>query len=140
VSVTPVARSGDTLTTGKQPQMKATLMGALTLVALVAAGCGGGGATPSPETSAPESPPPATSQEAADCGRVPVPGHEAVDIRASGADCSVAKAVAAAAGGRGRQPYEAEGFTCEPAEAGGGDTNYTCSGGEASVRFRYGVA
>ncbi len=114
-------------------------LSALTLVPLIGAGCGGGDPT-SPETSAPEPPPPATSQEAADCERVMVPGHEAVDVRASGVDCSVAEAVAAGAGGQGRASYEAEGFACEPAEAGGGDTNYTCSRGEASVRFRYGTA
>jgi len=63
--------------------------------------------------------PPAASQEAADCGGVTVPGHGAVDIRAGGVRCGPAKAVAAAAQGRGRQPYEAEGFACEPAEADG---------------------
>ena len=120
--------------------MKATVIAAVTLVALIASGCGGGGDSP-----APEPPPPATSQEDAggqageDCGRVPVPGHEAVNIRATGADCRVAKAVAAAAGGRGRAAYESDGFACEPSEAGGGDTNYTCTRGEASVRFRYGA-
>lgn len=47
----------------------------------------------------------------------------------------MAKAVAAAAGGRGRAAYESDGFACEPSEAGGGDTTR----GEASVRFRYGA-
>ncbi len=118
--------------------MNASLIGALTLVPLIGAGCGGGD-SPSPETKAP-APPPARGQEGADCGRVAVPGHEAVDLRASGVDCDLAEAVAAGAGGQGRASYEAEGFACEPAEAGGGDTNYTCSRGEASVRFRYGTA
>ncbi len=145
MSVTLVARSGDTRKNRKGPETKASVITALTLLAVIASGCGGGD-SPSPgPPSAPEPPPPATSQEDAgsqegeECGRVPVPGHEAVNIRVSGADCGVAKAVAAAAGGRGRAPYEARGFACEPAEAGGGDTNYTCSRGEASVRFRYGA-
>ncbi len=83
---------------------------------------------------------PSPRAEVTDCGNVTVPGHEAVSIRASGADCQLAKAVAAAAEGRGRAPYEAEGFTCEPADAGGGDTNYACTRGEAAIRFRYGTA
>ncbi len=69
-----------------------------------------------------------------------MPGHEAVDIRAGGVGCGPAKAVAAVAEGRGRQPYEAEGFACEPAEADGGDTDYTCTRGDARIRFRYGTA
>ncbi|MDQ3433152.1 MAG: hypothetical protein M3481_00465 [Actinomycetota bacterium] len=84
--------------------------------------------------------PPAASQEAADCGGVTVPGHGAVDIRAGGVRCGPAKAVAAAAQGRGRQPYEAEGFACEPAEADGGDTAYTCTRGDARLGFRYRTA
>lgn len=81
---------------------------------------------------------PSPRADVTDCGNVP--GHEAVSIRAGGADCQLAKAVAAAAEGRGRAPYEAEGFTCEPADAGGGDTNYACTRGEATIRFRYGTA
>jgi len=103
-------------------------------VAAVAGGCGDGDS--SPETT-PDTDAPATTTE---CGNVMVPGHEAVDIRAGGLDCEPAEAVAAAAEGRGRQPYEAEGFTCEPADAGDGDTDYTCTRGEAAVRFRYRTA
>lgn len=80
------------------------------LVIAVAAGCGGGD-------------PPAATEGAgaaggAGCGRVTVPGHEAIGIRASGVECSIAREVAAAAEGRGRQPYMAAGFSCEPADAG----------------------
>ncbi len=110
--------------------MRRRLWLVLVLSALVATGCGedadpGGESTPA---------------SAADCGNVTVPGHEAVDIAAGGADCELAKAVAAAAEGRGRAPYEAEGFACEPADADGGDTDYTCTRGEASIAFRYGTA
>ena len=105
----------------------------LALSALVATGCGGD-ADPGGEST------PSMPADAADCGNVTVPGHEAVAIRLGGADCELAEAVAAAAEGRGRAPYEAEGFACEPADAGGGDTDYTCTRGEASIRFRYGTA
>lgn len=81
--------------------------------------------------------PPAAAGER--CGRVMVPGHEAVGIRASGAACAVARRVAAAAEGRGRQPYESGGFACEPADAAGGDTDYTCMGDGVRISFRYGT-
>jgi len=71
---------------------------------------------------------------------VTVPGHEAIDIRASGVACELARSVAAAAEGQDRQPYEADGFACEPADASAGDTTYSCSRGEASVRFLYGTS
>jgi len=105
----------------------------LALSVLVATGCGED-ADPGGESM------PETPARAADCGNVAVPGHEAVDIAAGGADCELARAVAAAAEGRGRAPYEAEGFACEPADADGGDTDYTCTRGEASIAFRYGTA
>ena len=108
---------------------------ALTLAGLALTGCG--------EDSGPggESTPATLPSSATDCGNVMMPGHEAVGIRAGGADCELAKAVAAAAEGRGRAPYEAEGYSCEPADAGGGgDTNYTCTRGDAVIGFRYGTA
>ena len=102
------------------------------LAVLALAGCGEDAGSPS----APESSPSA----AAECGEVMVPGHEALGIRAGGVGCDVARTVAAAAEGRGRQPYDAEGFSCEPADAGDGDTNYTCTRRDAQVGFRYGTA
>lgn len=74
------------------------------------------------------------------CANVPVPGHEAVNLRAQGVPCALAKQVAAAALGKGRRPYQAAGFRCQPSEADGGDTNYTCTQGDLRVTFRYGTA
>lgn len=104
----------------------------LTSLALGAAGCGGD------ESDAPEAP--AASGEASDCGRIMVPGHEAVDIMAVGVDCEAAAMVAAQAEGRGRAPYEAAGFACEPTDAAGGDTTYDCTQGERQITFLYGTA
>lgn len=73
------------------------------------------------------------------CKDVMVPGHEAVEVKATGAECGAAEQVAADAEGRGRAAYESQGFACEPSEASGGDTNYTCSMGSAKVTFRYGT-
>lgn len=67
-----------------------------------------------------------------------VPGHQAVDVRAAGTECAVAEKVAAAAAGRGRAAYESGGFACTPSDASGGDTNYSCSMGSASITFLYG--
>ena len=100
-----------------------------TLSIAVLAGCGGDDGA--------DRPPAAAGDER--CGRVTVPGHEAVGIRASGAECAIARRVAAAAEGRGRQPYQSDGFACEPAEAAGGDTDYTCSRDGARISFRYGT-
>lgn len=75
-----------------------------------------------------------------DCGSVEVTGHEAVEIKASGPSCEAAKAVAAAAEGRGRAPYEQSGFSCTPSPAGGGDTHYACTGVGGRVSFRYGTS
>ena len=74
------------------------------------------------------------------CADVMVPGHEAVDVKATGTECGVAEKVAAAAEGRGRAAYESGGFACEPREASGGDTSYSCSMGPARVTFLYGTA
>jgi len=70
---------------------------------------------------------------------VTVPGHRAVDVLASGADCAAAERVAAAAEGRGRAPYESGGFACEPSDASGGDTTYRCTMGPATITFLYGA-
>jgi len=102
--------------------------------ALVLGGCGGG-----------DPPRPTTPSERGgastgdDCGAVMVTGHEALEIRATGAECADAKGVAAAAEGRGRAPYRSGGFACRPSEAGDGDTNYLCSKGSARITFRYGT-
>jgi len=90
---------------------------------------------PAASTPATNAPAPGT-----DCGDVSVTGHEALGIRAGAVDCDSARAVAAAAEGRGRQPYEAEGFRCEPADADAGDTDYTCTRGKVRISFRYGTA
>ena len=71
---------------------------------------------------------------------VKVPGHEAIDVKATGADCDLAEKVAAAAEGRGRAAYESSGFACTPSDASGGDTTYRCSMGPATITFRYGTA
>lgn len=73
------------------------------------------------------------------CPDVQVPGHQAVMVRAQGAGCDVAKAVAAAAEGQGRAPYEARGFSCEGTDASGGDTNYACAMGDQRITFLYGT-
>lgn len=73
------------------------------------------------------------------CMDVTVPGHKAVDVKATGAECGPAEKVAAAAEGRGRAAYESGGFSCTPSEASGGDTNYRCSMGSATITFLYGT-
>ena len=103
--------------------------------ALALGACGGG--DPSPGAPAPGQAP--STQGGQRCDNVKVAGHEAVDIQATGLRCDIAEEVAASAEGRGRQPYEAAGFACEPAEAGGGDTSYSCSMGFALITFRYGT-
>ena len=107
----------------------------LALAAILAAGCGDESSPGGERTPATNAPAPGT-----DCGDVSVTGHEALGIRAGAVDCDSARAVAAAAEGRGRQPYEAEGFRCEPADADAGDTNYTCTRGKVRISFRYGTA
>lgn len=47
-------------------------------------------------------------------------------------------AIAEAAEGLGRAPYESGGFTCEPTDAASGKTNYICTMGEAKLTFLYG--
>ena len=73
------------------------------------------------------------------CQDVTVPGHQAVDVRASGAECAAAERIAAAAEGLGRAPYKSGGFSCAPSDASGGDTTYRCSMGPATITFLYGT-
>jgi len=68
-----------------------------------------------------------------------VPGHVAVNVRTGGEDCDTATALVEAAVGQGRQAYEAEGFSCDPADASGGDTDYTCTRDDTRITFRYGA-
>lgn len=112
--------------------------------ALALGACAGGEsaapvAPPKQTQSAPPGPSEAGASGGEACGSVTVPGHEALDIRATGAGCDAAKRIAAAAEGRGRAPYESGGFACEPSEAGDGDTNYRCSMESARITFRYGT-
>ncbi len=84
--------------------------------------------------------PSAVAPSGMSCQNVMVPGHKAVDVKASGVACSAAEKVAAAAEGRGRTAYKSGGFACKPSEASRGDTNYSCSMGPAKVTFLYGSA
>ena len=106
---------------------------ALVSLVLLSVGCGGDDNQPSP--GAPSQRPESGSA----CKDVTVPGHLAVQVRASGVACGRAEAVAAAAEGQGRARYDAEGFVCEPSDAGGADTNYACTAGGSRVTFRYGT-
>ncbi len=115
----------------------------LTGLVLALAGCGAdeeepAAPPPAADTTAPreQSAPPSPGE---DCGRVEVPGHEAVDLRAEGVACATATEVAAAAQGQGRRPYETAGLACEPTDAAGGDTTYACTGDGGRVTFLYGV-
>ncbi|MDQ3609355.1 MAG: hypothetical protein M3459_10705 [Actinomycetota bacterium] len=121
----------------------------LTLLVSGLAGCGGetsgndgGGAATEQSQSAPTQEQSSGSDFAGtsgSCDDIPVPGHEATNVRVEGVSCTRAAEVAAAALGKGRRPYEAAGFTCEPSDAGGGDTSYTCTRGDARVTFGYGT-
>lgn len=116
----------------------------LLLLVLVLASCGAESAeepagAPPADPDAPEQAAPPDDAGGEDCGRVEVPGHEAVDLRADGIDCATAREVAAGAGGQGRAPYEAAGFACEPTDAADGDTTYACTGEAGRITFLYGV-
>jgi len=114
-----------------------TLACAVAGAALVA-GCGGdepAGPAPSPSGGGGGG-----SSAATSCDRQQVPGHEGVDVQITGGSCEQAREVIRAAVGKGRQAYEAAGFSCEPSDASGGDTNYTCTGDGAELTFRYGAA
>lgn len=126
--------------------MKPVLALLLTLALLP--GCGGdglpegGGGGKTSDGGSRAAPPATPSGGARACpGPVTVPGHEGVDVRVEGADCARAEEVIAGAVGRGRRAYEVTGFSCRPSPAGGGDTNYACTGrGGARISFRYGAA
>lgn len=101
--------------------------------AIALGACGESGSAPPP-------PAPAQTQGGGeDCGTVQVPAHEGMNVKVTGADCAVAREVVMGAAGQGRAPYEAAGFSCRPAEASGGDTNYSCSKGRARITFLYGA-
>ncbi|MGI8439579.1 MAG: hypothetical protein ACR2NV_05160 [Thermoleophilaceae bacterium] len=103
--------------------------------ALALGACGGDPSAPPPPSPA-QTPSKGSGQ---DCGTIQVPAHEGTNVKATGTDCAVAREVVMGAAGQGRAPYEAAGFSCRPAEASDGDTNYTCSKGEARVTFLYGA-
>ena len=108
--------------------------------ALALGACGGDDEEPPPAADpapAEQKAPAAGGGEA--CRDVKVPGHQAIDLKASGVACAAAEKVAAAAEGRARAPYESGGFACQPSDASGGDTNYSCSMGAARITFLYGT-
>lgn len=121
------------------------------VIALVATGLaacgaepsgGGGGADEQAQGGSTQEQTSASDASAAveSCDDIAVPGHEATDVRVQGVSCARAEELAAAAVGEGRSRYASAGFTCEPSDAGGGDTNYICTRGDARVTFRYGAA
>lgn len=57
---------------------------------------------------------------------------------ATGLDCDATVTIANEAEGRGRAPYKSSGFACEPADAAGGKTTYTCTKDDAELTFLYG--
>lgn len=116
----------------------------LTTCALVLAACGDDEPAVGPNTTAattqtdPQTPAAAGSSAAMSCPDVPVPGHLAENVKAAGLDCEATVPIANEAEGRGRAPYRSSGFDCEPTDASGGKTNYTCTMGEAKLTFLYG--
>ncbi len=118
----------------------------LTACTLGLAGCGDdgpktGGSNAAPSAtpkSVPEQTPASGSSAGVSCPDVPVPGHLAENVKATGLDCAATVAIANAAEGRGRAPYASRGFACEPTDAEGGKTNYSCTKGEAQLTFLYG--
>lgn len=105
---------------------------------ILAVGCGMAVGACGEDASAPPLPSAPAQTRAESCDTVQVPAHEGTNVRVTGVGCVVARVVVMAAAGQGRRPYEAEGFSCRPAEASEGDTNYTCSKGAARVTFLYG--
>ena len=119
------------------------LLFALTVAAF--AGCTGDGETAEPPakdqgTPQQQSPPQGSGTTAQSCEEISVPGHEGRNVRVQGLSCEQAAEIIGGAVGQGRQAYEAAGFACEPSPAGGGDTNYECTRGDARMTFRYGAA
>lgn len=82
--------------------------------------------------------PAAASAQAMSCPDVPVPGHLAEDVMATGLGCDATVAIANEAEGRRRAPYTSGGFACEPEDAAAGKTNYTCTKADAELTFLYG--
>ncbi len=112
--------------------MRRSLPFLLTAVLVLPAACGG---DEEPEITDP------TELGGAGCAALQLPGHRATRIRAERIVCAEAERVIAGAVGQGRQAYEVAGFSCRPSQAGGGDTNYDCTGeGGARISFRYGAA
>jgi len=117
----------------------------LTTGALVLAACGDDepavgprATTPATQTAPQTSAAGASTSEAVTCPDVPVPGHLAENVKATGLDCDATVAIANEAEGRGRAPYTSRGFACEPTDADAGKTNYSCTMGEAKLTFLYG--
>ena len=119
---------------------RALIASLLTVGVLGLAACGSGedDAASAPTASPAAAPTTATSSKATDCPDVPVPGHLAEDVKATGLSCDDTVAIANTAEGLGRAAYESGGFACEPEDAAGGKTNYTCTKGEATLTFLYG--
>ncbi|MCA1572435.1 MAG: hypothetical protein LC798_19465 [Chloroflexi bacterium] len=118
----------------------------LTTCALGMAACGddepqatGSAAAPTATNQpAPEEAAERGSSETMSCPDVPVPGHLAEDVKATGLDCDATVPIANAAEGMGRAPYESGGFACEPTDAPNGKTTYSCTMGDAKLIFLYG--
>ncbi len=106
----------------------------LTACALGLAACGNDDAA----ESAALAPTTSTADAATTCPDVPVPGHLAEDVRATGLSCGETVAIANEAEGLGRAAYKFRGFSCKPESVAGGKTNYTCTKGEATLTFLYG--
>lgn len=96
---------------------------------------GSAAAAPAATQEAPEA---EAGADATSCPDVPVPGHLAEDVMASGLDCDATVPIANAAEGLGRAPYKSNGFACEPTDGAGGKTNYSCTMGDAKLTFLYG--
>lgn len=115
---------------------RSALLAGPVVAAVLTAGCGGSTQEAGTQETGPSAQgSPATS----DCARIAVPGHVAVNVQTGGEDCDTATALVEAAVGQGRQAYEAESFSCDPADASGGDTDYTCTRDDTRITFRYGA-
>lgn len=118
------------------PNRRSALLAGPLVAAALATGCAG----TAEDAGTPQTVAGAQSTSATGgCGEIEVPGHVAVDVRTGGEDCGTATALVEAAVGQGRQAYEAEGFSCEPTDASGGDTDYACTRDDTRVTFRYGT-
>lgn len=102
-------------------------------------GDGEGGRPPDGPTTQEQRPPESAAEPGRSCNDITVPGHVATGVRTEGVSCDQVAQIVRGAVGRGRAAYRTAGFSCEPSPAGGGDTNYACTGGGARVLFRYGA-